>query len=57
MRTKFTKKGCTGLLITARCIGAPLGRSYGTHSGNLNEIYFLVEGIDGRMILKWFLKK
>jgi len=57
MTTKITTKGCTGILITRKCIGAPLGRSYSTHSGNLKEIYFLEEGIDGRIILKWVLKK
>jgi hypothetical protein len=57
MTTKFTKKGFTGILITRRYIGAPLGRSYSTHYGNLKEIYFLEEGVDGRMILKWILKK
>jgi hypothetical protein len=57
MTTEFSEKGCTGILITRRCIGALLGRSYGTYSENLKEIYFLEEGIDGRMILKWILKK
>jgi hypothetical protein len=57
MTTDFTKKGCTDILKRRRYIGAPLGRSYGTHSGNLKEISFLEEGIDGRMILKWILKK
>jgi hypothetical protein len=57
MTKKFTKKGCTGILIRKRCIGAPHGRKYGTHSGNMKEIYFLEEGIDGRMILKWILNR
>jgi len=56
MTTKITKKGCTGILITGKCIGAPLSRSYSTHSGNLKEIYFLEEDINGRIILKWILK-